>query len=90
MKRRIPHHIDENGNHYKYCKDCDQFIVIGNFNTKNASWDKLETICKDCKIKKSAKFRKDNPSYDKKYQDTNKEKLKEYKKYYYQKIKEDI
>jgi hypothetical protein len=88
MKKRIPHMIDDNGKEFKYCKICNQFISIGEFNFKNASWDGLETCCKGCKQKKSYQFRVKNPGYDKEYQEENKEKLKTYKKEYYIKKKQ--
>lgn len=87
MKKRIPHRFNENGIEEKYCNQCEQWHFVSNYNMKSASWDKLETKCKDCTKKKSAEFRKENPDYDKEYQFKNKESLKIYKKEYYNKKK---
>lgn len=86
MRTRIPHKI-ENDIEEKYCKVCDSWHPITNFNSKRASWDALETKCKHCAQKKSAKFREQNPAYDKEYQSKNLEDLKTYKREYYQKKK---
>jgi len=71
MRRRIPHKMDEKGEETKYCKVCDKWFSLSCFNKKMASWDGLETKCKECAQKKSSKFRQDNPSYDKEYQSKN-------------------
>ena len=68
MRRRIPHKTDDKGVELKYCKQCDQWFPLEHFNKKQASYDGLETKCKGCAQKKSAKFRQENPAYDKEYQ----------------------
>lgn len=82
MRRSIPHTVIDGVDH-KYCKPCDQFYPLGEFNKKAASKDGYETKCKKCAKAKSAKFRQDKPNFDKEYQQKNLEKLKEYKRAYY-------
>jgi len=86
MRKRIAHRI-ENGIEQKYCKPCNTWCNLENFNKKRASSDNLETKCRDCAKKKSKKFRNENPSYDREYQVKNAERLKAYKRNYYQKKK---
>jgi len=86
MRRRIPHRTVD-GEVQKYCKKCDNWFFLTEFNQKKVSYDGLETKCKKCAQKKSAAFRKDNPSYDKSYQEKNLERLRDYKKEYYNKKK---
>lgn len=86
MRKRIPHEIRD-GIEVKYCKVCDKWFPLSEFNKKMASWDGLETKCKSCAQKKSAAFRADHPSYDKEYQSKNLDDLRAYKREYYQKKK---
>lgn len=86
MRRRIPHEIKD-GVELKYCKSCDTWYPLSDFNAKQASWDGRETKCKACAQKKSAAFREENPNYDKDYQAKNLEELRAYKREYYQKKK---
>jgi len=86
MRSRIPHRIID-GEEQKYCKKCDSWFFLTEFNTKNSSWDKCETKCKKCAQKKSSEFRQNHPNYDKGYQKKNIERLKDYKKEYYNKKK---
>lgn len=86
MRRRIPHEIKD-GVEIKYCKVCDQWYPLSEFNSKQASWDGKETKCKSCAQQKSAKFRQENPTYDKSYQQKNLEDLRNYKREYYKKKK---
>jgi len=83
MRRRIPHRTIS-GIEQKYCKTCDQWHSLEKFNKKAASYDGLETKCKQCAQSKSAKFRKSHPNYDKQYQVQNNERLRAYKREYYQ------
>jgi hypothetical protein len=69
----------------KYCSQCENWYPLSEFNKKQASWDSYETKHKACAQKKSATFRQENPTYDKKYQEKNSEELKTYKKEYYKK-----
>jgi hypothetical protein len=91
MRKRIPHDYikDENGNliEVKYCKPCDKWKQLDEFNSKQSSYDGKETQCKECTRKKSAKFRDKNKDYDREYQQKNFPKLKEYKRQYYLKKK---
>jgi len=82
VRKRILHRIEQ-GVEEKYCKICDSWHKLSIFNTKAASWDSLETKCKDCAQKKSSKFRLNNPDYDKRYQSKNIERLRAYKRDYY-------
>lgn len=87
MRKRVPHNTID-GIECKYCKSCDSWHNLDQFNKKAASYDGLETKCKKCAQLKSAKFRLDNPAYDKDYQQKNSEILKQYKKDYYIKKKD--
>lgn len=86
MRRRIPRRIEQ-GIEQKYCKSCDKWHNLEEFNRKVASFDHLETKCKQCARKKSAQFRSDHPSYDKDYQDKHTTRLQAYKREYYRKKK---
>jgi len=87
MRRRIPHRI-VHGIEQKYCKTCDNWFKLEDFNKKVASFDGRETKCKNCAQKKSAKFRQKNPEYDKMYQSKHNERLQAYKRSYYQRKKD--
>jgi len=87
MRQRIPHRI-ESHIEQKYCKKCDDWHVLNSFNKKSVSYDGLETKCKQCAQKKSAKFRQTHPDYDKQYQVKHNERLRAYKRDYYRKKRE--
>jgi hypothetical protein len=92
MRQKIPHRFNEElQREEKFCPKCNEgegaWHPIENFNKKRASYDGLETKCKDCTVKKSKSYRDSNPEYDKKYQEKNKDYLKAYKKEYYMRKK---
>jgi len=89
MRKRIPHKIID-GAEAKYCKPCDIWHGLSEFNKKKASYDGLETKCKACAKKKSERFRRENPSYDREYQVKNADRLKIYKRDYYQKKRAQV
>lgn len=70
MGKKILHKIKD-GVEYKYCKICDQWHFLYNFNKKSASWDNLETKCKTCAQNKSTTFKQNNPTYNKDYYSSN-------------------
>lgn len=97
MRQKLPHKInEETGVEEKFCPKCDGTDATGvpgawrplsEFNKKRASYDGLETKCKNCTKCKSKNYRSENPDYDKEYQEKNKEYLKSYKKEYYMRKK---
>lgn len=89
MRRRIPHRIEQ-GEEEKYCKSCESWYKLSAFNKKAASYDGLETKCKECAQTKSAKFRLSNPDYDKTYQSKHIERLRAYKREYYRSKKLEL
>lgn len=84
MRKRTPHRINEQTNvEEKFCPKCNVWNELQSFNKKTVSWDGLETKCINCARLKSAKFRQENPQFDKDYQNKNRDKLREYKRQYY-------
>lgn len=92
MRKRIPHRfirIDGENIEQKWCKKCETWKSLEEFNNKKASYDGKETQCKECTRMKSKDFRQKNPNYDKEYQKKHYEKLKKYKRnYYIKRVKE--
>lgn len=91
MRKRIPHRVNDEGVEEKFCPKCNEgegaWHPLTEFNKKKASYDGLETKCKDCTRKKSRKYRESNPEYDKNYQKKNKDYLRAYKREYYLRTK---
>jgi hypothetical protein len=73
MVKRIPH-ITQDGIEKKRCGKCETYKSLDTFNNCKATWDKLRPTCKDC-LEEERK--------------TNKDKITEYNKAYWQETKEE-
>jgi len=82
--KKNPHRINDlTGEEEKFCNICKRWVPVRMYSNKKASYDGLETRCKECIREKNKKFRDEKPEYIKQYNEDNKEKLKEYRKDYY-------
>ena len=67
-KTRVPHKM-LNGIEHKYCRLCDEFLILSDFTKNNASWDKKGTYCRDCSnaylrtLSKTPKYKEQRKQY---------------------------
>lgn len=81
-------HLFINNIEYKFCKTCNEYIVLNNFYKHKETFDGLSTSCKECVKKRSKKHiemhKNEVKEYQKEYRINNREKLNDYSnKYYY-------
>lgn len=56
-KHRFENNIEE-----KHCSDCDKWKQLFEYSPHKRTWDKLNSICKQCRRERIAKIRAENPT----------------------------
>jgi hypothetical protein len=80
--KRIEHETID-GIEHKFCKNCEQYLILDNFHNAKKEWDGKVHKCKECCKLKSKKWYDANLDKQKEYRKKTKEKRKEYHKEYY-------